>query len=234
MRDRAVDAEQADHMQQNIDAHAPRFVLVEPPARVIALRLASIGWHPLATATLLAAIQPADLAEADALVVCCTERLLLSSGFQADLGQLSGALPRVAVVAAEGVETAAYAARLGWRGFVAAESAAVDIACAISMAARGELAFPPSVMSGLVRTLARVAPLNAFPAPLLTPRQRQIVTLVAQGATDTEIATLLRISPATATKHVQNARRRLHARTRGQLVAAIGSDRLTIATGRAS
>jgi DNA-binding CsgD family transcriptional regulator len=46
------------------------------------------------------------------------------------------------------------------------------------------------------------------------------VTLIAQGATDAEIATLLNISRSTAHKHVQNARRRLRAKTRGQLVAA--------------
>ena len=212
----------------------PRFILVEPPARRIMLKLASIDWQPLATATALSGIRTEDLNNAEAVVVCCTERLLLSSGFQADLGHLSDALPRVAVVTADSPETAAYAARLGWTGFVAPDSTANEIAHTIGKAARRELAFPPSAMSGLLRALARVAPVNAFPARALTPRQRQIVTLIAQGATDVEIAALLCISPATATKHVQNARRRLRARTRGQLVAAMGTVQPAMANGRAS
>jgi DNA-binding CsgD family transcriptional regulator len=103
----------------------------------------------------------------------------------------------------------------------------------ITAAARGELAFPQSATTALVRALARVAPVNAArTAASLTPRQRQIVALIAEGATDAEIATLLRISRSTAHKHVQNARRRLQAKTRGQLVAATRdlepqADRLT-------
>jgi len=53
----------------------------------------------------------------------------------------------------------------------------------------------------------------------LTPRQQQIVDLIAQGATDREIAARLRISESTAHKHVQNALRRSKTKTRSQLVA---------------
>jgi DNA-binding NarL/FixJ family response regulator len=113
-----------------------------------------------------------------------------------------------------------YAARLGWRGFVAAANATTVIARTIAAAGRGELAFPPSATTELARALANLAPVTAAGAAELTPRQRQIVTLIAQGATDSEIATTLRISESTARKHVQNARRRMRAKTRSQLVAA--------------
>ena len=231
MRDGDANADQA---VLSVGVRAPRFALVEPGARPLAMRLASVGWYPLASATAIRRLRPEDLADSEALVVCCTERLLLSSGFQADLARLSGALPRVAVVAADGPETAAYAARIGWTGFTTADSPASEIARTIAKAARRELAFPANTLSGLLRALARVAPVTPLSAAALTPRQRQIVTLIAQGAPATEIALLLRISPATATKHVQNARRRLSARTRGQLVAAMGTGGVTAVDRHAS
>jgi DNA-binding NarL/FixJ family response regulator len=200
---------------------APRFVLVEPAAGRIAHRLAAAGWQPVAHATEVGRLATETVAGVDALVVVCSERLLLTPTFQAETERAAGAVPRVAVALAPGPEAAAYAARLGWHGFVPASSATAAITRTIVAAARGELAFPQSALTGLVRALARVAPVGPTrESASLTPRQQQIVTLIAQGATDAEIATLLNISRSTAHKHVQNARRRLRAKTRGQLVAA--------------
>ncbi len=199
---------------------APRFALVEPAGARLAMRLAGFGLHPVAAAAALGDLGP-QRDSADVIVVVCTERLLLSPGFQRDAEQTAGSTPRVAVVMNPGPEAAAYAARLGWQGFVPAGSATATIVRTISAAARGELAFPQNATTALVRALARVAPVNApRTTASLTPRQHQIVALIAEGATDAGIATQLGISTSTAHKHVQNARRRLQAKTRGQLVAA--------------
>ena len=53
----------------------------------------------------------------------------------------------------------------------------------------------------------------------LTPREREIVKLLAHGLTGEEIAKELVISPETVRIHVRNARRRLGARTRPQAIA---------------
>jgi DNA-binding CsgD family transcriptional regulator len=45
-------------------------------------------------------------------------------------------------------------------------------------------------------------------SPTLTPRQREVVLLVARGKSDSEIATILEISHATASGHVRDARER--------------------------
>jgi non-specific serine/threonine protein kinase len=76
---------------------------------------------------------------------------------------------------------------------------------------------------GLLRLIGepRAAMPGGAGVATLTPRQQEIVDLIAQGATDREIASRLRISQSTAHKHVQNALRRLGARTRSQLVAVI-------------
>ena len=52
-----------------------------------------------------------------------------------------------------------------------------------------------------------------------TDREREILGLVATGATDPEIAEALRLSPATVQTHVRNAKAKLGARTRAQAVA---------------
>jgi PAS domain S-box-containing protein len=52
-----------------------------------------------------------------------------------------------------------------------------------------------------------------------TSRERQVLALLAAGATDEQIAELLDLSPATVQTHVRNARAKLGARTRAQAVA---------------
>jgi DNA-binding NarL/FixJ family response regulator len=199
---------------------APRFALAEPAGSRVGAKLAGLGWHPSAAATDLAGLDARALGATDVLVVVCAERTLLTPAFQTEARRVARRLPRIAVIARARPEAAAYAARLGWHGFLGADASPASIARAMVAVARGELSFPVSATRALVRALARVAPLDDFAAAALTPRQRQIVTLIAQGATDAEIALLLNISQSTAHKHVQNARRRLHAKTRSQLVAA--------------
>jgi DNA-binding CsgD family transcriptional regulator len=52
-----------------------------------------------------------------------------------------------------------------------------------------------------------------------TPREREILALLANGATDVQIAELLNLSPATVQTHVRNAKAKMGARTRTQAVA---------------
>jgi len=53
----------------------------------------------------------------------------------------------------------------------------------------------------------------------LSPRERECVTLSAQGATHQEMAVSLSISPRTARFHVENAKKKLEARNMPHLVA---------------
>lgn len=52
-----------------------------------------------------------------------------------------------------------------------------------------------------------------------TTREREILDLLADGATDEQIAVMLSVSPATVQSHVRNAKAKLGARTRAQAVA---------------
>jgi PAS domain S-box-containing protein len=75
---------------------------------------------------------------------------------------------------------------------------------------------------------------NGGAAVKLTPREREVVGLLAIGRTGEEIAEELVISPETVRIHVRNARRRLGARTRAQAIALAlraGQIQLTVAPG---
>jgi DNA-binding NarL/FixJ family response regulator len=207
-------------------AGTPRFLLVEDSGSTVGARLEAIGWRPDARASALSAVAAAAIGRTDVVVVVCTERALLTPAFQAEAERLGRWTRRVAVIAGGSPDAAAYAARLGWHGFVAAESGEADIVATMIAVARGELSFPAGTTSALVRALARTAPVMSAAVSALTPRQQQIVALIAQGATDAEISSVLGISRSTAHKHVQNARRRMRAKTRSQLVAAALPDPL--------
>ena len=72
-------------------------------------------------------------------------------------------------------------------------------------------------------TEAVVSPTRRFSAPppgrAPTAREREILDLLADGATDDQIAKRLKLSPATVQTHVRNAKSKLGARTRAQAVA---------------
>jgi DNA-binding NarL/FixJ family response regulator len=59
------------------------------------------------------------------------------------------------------------------------------------------------------------------PTPNLTPREKQVLELVARGAHDREIAQQFAISESTVKKHVQNILRKLQARNRAEAVARV-------------
>lgn len=158
----------------------------------------------------------------DAILVGCTERLLLSPAFRSRVRRLASSARLVAVMASPTVDNGAQALALGFAGLASRDVTPKALERTIAAATRGESAFPRGVLNALLGTLSGFVnrPPGRGEGPSLTPRQDQIVALIAQGATDREIAGILRISQSTAHKHVQNALRRLNAKTRSQLVAA--------------
>jgi LuxR family quorum sensing-dependent transcriptional regulator len=76
-------------------------------------------------------------------------------------------------------------------------------------------------MAGLVLHLRmrELAPHEALRPPQLSPRERDCLAFVADGCADWEIAERLSVAETTVITHVQNARRKLGARTRAQAVA---------------
>lgn len=64
------------------------------------------------------------------------------------------------------------------------------------------------------------------PVGALTPREREITALLAEGCDGPEIAERLVLSPETVRTHVRNAMERVNARTRAHLIAIALRERL--------
>ncbi len=58
-----------------------------------------------------------------------------------------------------------------------------------------------------------------MPDPRLTPRQREILDLIASGLSTAEVARELTLSPETVRNHLRNASRELRAHTRVEAIA---------------
>jgi PAS domain S-box-containing protein len=63
-------------------------------------------------------------------------------------------------------------------------------------------------------------PIRLKPHPRVTPRQREVLDLIASGLSTAEVATELTLSPETVRNHLRNASRELRAHTRVEAIAA--------------
>jgi DNA-binding NarL/FixJ family response regulator len=180
-------------------------------------RLAECAVECMAVVPSIDQVDPRLLVEHEAVLVGCSNEELADMSFQSALVRIAQLLPAIALVEA-GADTA-LAARVGFRGLLDRGVSPDALERTLRAVLRGELAFPRSSVLRIAQSGA--APLlgDEDTSSGLTRRQREIVNLIAQGATDREIADRLRISQSTTHKHVQNALRRSNARTRSQLVA---------------
>ena len=67
--------------------------------------------------------------------------------------------------------------------------------------------------------MRELSPARSVAGPALSRRERDCMGLVAQGCSDWEISERLGVAEATVISHLQNARRKLGARSRAQAVA---------------
>lgn len=97
---------------------------------------------------------------------------------------------------------------------------AVELLRAVRVVASGEALLSPGVTRRLIAEFAATSRDTKTPAGLshLTPREREVVLLVASGLSNEEIASQLYLSPSTAKIHTARAMTKLGARDRAQLV----------------
>ncbi|WP_458690198.1 response regulator transcription factor [Nocardia tengchongensis] len=113
------------------------------------------------------------------------------------------------------------ALQAGASGFLLKDAGPAELLHAIRVIAAGDALLAPRVTRRLIgrfaaqRTATRVAEEQLS---VLTDREREVVALVGEGMSNTEIGVELHLSPATARTHVGNAMRKLGARDRAQLV----------------
>ncbi|MFZ2649004.1 MAG: response regulator transcription factor [Burkholderiaceae bacterium] len=108
------------------------------------------------------------------------------------------------------------AIRCGAAGYLIKDSAVDELARALAAVARGETYLSPSISSQLAQAI--MAPGAAAPASELTPRQEEVLRLVAQGRSSKEIALRLKLSIKTVETHRAQIMDRLDIRDLAGLV----------------
>jgi len=120
------------------------------------------------------------------------------------------------------------AVRLGVCGYLLKDASSMELIAAVRSVARGEAICPPKLCKSLFEYVS-----NKFlphsgrveqrgrPANDLTCRQRQLMTLVAKGMTNKEIAASLRLSEFTVRNHIHRIMAHLQADSRHAAVDAI-------------
>ena len=112
------------------------------------------------------------------------------------------------------------ALKAGASGFLVKDTDPVELIHGVRVTARGDALLAPSVTRRLIAEFAtRIkTPPPSRAIDTLTDREREVMTLVAEGLTNDEIARRLVVSPATAKTHVSRVLTKLGARDRAQLV----------------
>ena len=112
------------------------------------------------------------------------------------------------------------AMRAGARGYLLKGADQDETLRAIKAVSRGEAIFSPAIAKRLIRyftpTRAATMPPQAFPD--LTEREREILTLLAQGHNNAEIAQRLVLSPKTVRNHLSNIFSKLQVADRAQAI----------------
>jgi DNA-binding NarL/FixJ family response regulator len=103
---------------------------------------------------------------------------------------------------------------VGASGFLLKRAGADEMVQAVRTVAVGQSLLYPQALRDLIRTRPRAT----AGAPVLTPREREVLGLVAQGMTNAEIAAALVVGVETVRTHVASVLAKLQARDRTQAV----------------
>jgi two-component system response regulator NreC len=105
----------------------------------------------------------------------------------------------------------------GASGYILKAAETSDLVNAVRTVARGEVFLYPSMAKRLVKQYLRHAE-GSHGGNQLTDREREILSLIAKGYTNREIADQLVISPSTVYSHRTNLMHKLNLSTRHELV----------------
>lgn len=112
------------------------------------------------------------------------------------------------------------ALRAGASGFLLKEALPEEILAAIHVVAAGDALISPAVTRSVIAELHRRPPRAELVAKLdqLTPREREVLGLIARGLSNTEIASTLVVGEGTVKTHVAHVLAKLGVRDRVQAV----------------
>ena len=186
--------------------------------------------------------EAADVEPAIALIAECLPDVVLldvhlpGGGGQAVVTAVKAAHPQVrflALSASDAPQDVIAVIRAGARGYVTKTISGAELVDAIHRVAAGDSVFSPRLAGFVLDAFAALAPggqdLPSLDPELdqLTPREREVLRLIARGYTYKEIARELFISIKTVESHVSSVLRKLQLSTRHQLTRWAAERRLT-------
>jgi DNA-binding NarL/FixJ family response regulator len=142
-----------------------------------------------------------------------------------DRFQATGTVGVVLVDMQDDEEQFLAAVRSGVSGYLLSDASASDVVAAIRAVARGEAVCPPRLCLALFRFVAQVAvetqaQIKQGSMHGLTIRQQQLISLVAKGLTNKEIASQLNVSEFTIKNHIHRIMKQVEVESRYDMVKA--------------
>ena len=126
---------------------------------------------------------------------------------------------RVVVLTTFDLDEYVYASlRAGASAFLLKDAKEDQLLSAIRIAAQGGSLFAPAVTARLIERFTERAPATLAQLPELTPREREVLGLLARGLSNADIAERLVISEHTTKTHVASLLQKLRVRSRVQAV----------------
>jgi DNA-binding NarL/FixJ family response regulator len=110
------------------------------------------------------------------------------------------------------------ALRAGARGYLTKDAGAEQIKSAVEAVARGEAALDPAIQHHVLAAVSAPVEVERELPDELTPREAEVLGLIAEGLTNGEIAERLVVSAATVKSHVNHIFAKIGARDRAQAV----------------
>lgn len=133
------------------------------------------------------------------------------------LGQEAPGARILVLTVSEEDEDVFAAIRAGARGYLLKNAEADDLITAIRRVHGGEAVLSPAITLRVFQVLQGTAPFP--PLATLTPREREVLRLLAQGADNRQIAEALVVSENTVKTHIHNILEKLGLQSRSQLAA---------------
>ncbi|WP_283136253.1 response regulator transcription factor [Rhizohabitans arisaemae] len=166
------------------------------------------------------------LAETPADIVLMDLRMPVMDGVKAT-ERITREYPQVAVLVLTTYaddDSIVSALHAGARGYLTKDAGRAEIAAALRATASGQSTFGAVVSRRLVAALrhpdsSRLGPVDRWSNPdRLTPREVEVVKLIAQGMSNMQIATSLFIGESTVKTHINNAFAKIGAQGRGDAI----------------
>src|SRR5437899_2122767 len=132
--------------------------------------------------------------------------------------KITAGLPRTRILALSMHKDSVYVReilRAGARGYLLKDSIDSDLLSAVRAVAKGEGYLSPAVSDAVLTDYRRHV---TDPLDLLTSREREVLQMIAEGKTNKEIATILKLSVYTVDSHRGRIMEKLNLHSTGELV----------------